>query len=663
MSTAPEQMTRPGLTLYAAIVLAALLSAGALVASLPGANAQAGIYTVTGTVTDTDDQALAGADVLLSPNNEDGPTREATTDEEGSFTFEQVENGRYQIVANHACCKPADETVEVQGTQLEERVDLTLEPDDDPTEDNILLQGRTIGHDDEDPIPDVRLTFQIHYDEPTHDDARRHGEATTTVTSSANGTYVIELRPGHVRLSAEADAYDETTASFTIEEDRTLDIPMRPASEQAAIIQGTVRSDDGEPLRGAHVSISPNHEHRCGPEACTAALPATREDSAQRDDVTFWFRSAASPYDDARTDEEGRYRLSTHDGPVRLTAWSQDHARTQRTFNATAGEAREENITLERIPPDNVHVEGRIVDQATGEAIPYVHVRLENQRWGHYNGTVTGENGSFEMRTKPGYTILHARADDRIPIPCEAEPVPQERSASPSQSTPARPPCSMEEREHAYLPRALTFQSEEGASHRFDFELIRKPAPDARLQGWAVNASSQEGIPNAHVTFTNELTNEHGRATTDEDGSFRADVRFGYYTIRAWADGHFQAVENVEIAPNQTRTVAIELVPGQARHGYHVAYAEASHAPDARSHDDAGHDANVQEATSAAPMEPALGPVAFEAASGGLGPYDPSRVDEVSQSSLATPSTGMAAALVVASLAALARRSRASNGS
>lgn len=653
-------MNRSGLRRYAILAFVLLMVAAGVLTALSGAHAQAGVYTVTGEITDTDEAPLAGADVFLSPADEDGPTREATTDEDGTYTFDQVENGRYQVVANHACCTPADDTVDVGGTQLEHRVDLELEPDDASSDDAILLRGRTLHHDDETPIPNVRLTFHNHHDATAHHESRGHEETATTVTSKEDGTYVVELRPGHVRLTTQADGYDETTASFPIEENRDLDIPMRPASEQAATLQGTVQSDDGVPIEDARVSVAPDREDRCGPHYCTATPMPHGEEADRRGDVTFRYRPAASPYDDARTDEEGRYRLTTSEGPVRLTAWAHDHARTERTLHVIAGETHEENLTLQRIPPDNVRIEGTVIDQANGDPVPYAHVRLENQQWSHHNATITDENGTFELRTKPGYTILHARAHDRAPIPCDEAPHHPERSASSTQSSPAVPPCKTEEREHAYLPRSITLRGDNATRHDLDIELLRKPAPDARLQGWTINATNEEGIPNATITFTNELTHERGRATTDEDGSFRADVRFGYYTVRVLADGYYHAVENLEIAPNQTRTIAIELVPGQPRHGYvhHVAYAEEVPARDASQPTDGSDEAAAQEAMAAPPIEPVGGILTFEGSPGDLGPYDPARVDQASPSERPTPTVGLAMVMMLTGLLALARRRR-----
>lgn len=688
-------MNRLGSGLHAPLTVVLLLGAAALFfLAAPSTQAQ-GIYSVTGQVTDTNETPLSGAQVILSPEDE-GPARETTTDEEGAYSFEQTEAGSYQVVANHDCCQPASKAVDVGGMQLEHRVDLELEPEARSSEDTLVLSGRVVDHEGDQPVADVRLTFENYYEETEgeDEDRRGHGEATEITTSGANGTYAVELRPGHVRLLAEADGYDDTSASFRIDQDRELTIPVRPASEKAAVIEGVITSDDGESLSGARVSVARDHPTRCGPEVCyaeTPAEPAREEEHAEHDNVTFRFRQAASPYDDARTDEEGRYRLTTREGPVRVSAWARDHVDAEQRLNVSAGQSHEVDLILERIPPDNVLVEGTVVDQATGDPIDFSHVRVENQAWGHYNRTFADENGSFELRTKPGYTIVHLSADEYRAHVCAQPHDAPERTAQSNEShhgedtasstamrTSPQPPCEPAQRETAYFPRAITFQAENDTVERLDVELAPRARTDARLEGWAINASDDQAIPDARVFLVNEQTNERGHATTDEDGSFAVDVRSGYYTVRVRAEGYFHAVDNVEIGPNQTRTVALELTPGQPRHGYvrPVAHAE-DHAMAVEGDDEASarpsqEDGEAGQAGSqpagqgiASVGDLADGPATFEGSGGDLGPYDPSRVGSTSgvgeDLPRPAPSPRLAVLVVLVSIAALLGRRQQSS--
>src|SRR6266699_4420449 len=82
----------------AALILGAI-SFAALLVLTPTASAQKTSGTITGTVTDPSGAAVPGATVSVV-NERTGAAREAATNEEGSFSFPELEAGTYRITIN-----------------------------------------------------------------------------------------------------------------------------------------------------------------------------------------------------------------------------------------------------------------------------------------------------------------------------------------------------------------------------------------------------------------------------------------------------------------------------------------------------------------------------------------------------------------------------------
>lgn len=632
---------------------------------LAPAQAQVGVYTLEGHVHDTDGQPLEGAFVALTPEDGSDTSRNVSTDAEGAYRFDNVSEGRYRMLSGHDCCGLERRVVDVNGTQLTHTVDLELPPKGNGT---LVLEGTVHDVETGEPVEGAELRF---HNFPTRGSYHEHGNTThaeeprkneeISTTSGPEGDYEVELRPGQVRMLATAPGYAQTHAGFEIEQDRRVDIPLQETGTDAATVQGVVRSDAGHPIEDARLTIRVDRQAACDGDVCREPLPDRRahHQEVRQDNVTFRIQPQASSHDGTGSDEDGRFTLEIQPGPVILQAWASDHVTEERRFTLDDNETRDVTLTLERIPEDTVMIDGTVIDQETGEPVPYAQVRLENQRWGHTNHTQTGEDGTFNLQTKPGYTTVIVTADQRVHRPCpqpaEANATavdhegnttdthegdsgdgdePREASAS-RETRPARQGCQPTERDHGYYSNATTFVGEAGETRALDVELAPKNEPDAVLQGWVVNATGQEGIPDAELRLVNEATGQWGRVATDGNGSFRLDVTHGYYTIQIRADGYYRAIENVPVAEGEERTVALELTPGQARHGRCcVVYDGAAepyepHRSTAATGDAGGMDADdgraVETGASAADQD-LQAQASFESSGGGLGVYDAGRV-------------------------------------
>ena len=83
-----------------ALAICAIVFAGLLVL-VPSASAQKTSGTITGTVTDPSGAVVAGAAISIV-NNRTGASRESTTNEQGSFSFPELDPGTYRITVNKA---------------------------------------------------------------------------------------------------------------------------------------------------------------------------------------------------------------------------------------------------------------------------------------------------------------------------------------------------------------------------------------------------------------------------------------------------------------------------------------------------------------------------------------------------------------------------------
>ncbi len=545
-------------------------------------------------------------------------------------------------------------------------------------QDAVLLTGHLYDQATQEALVNATVAITNTYDQDPHHDTpdgevryirpSDQGEATHVVTTDGNGTFQIGLRHGWVHLTVDEAGYMTVSASGELQEDTEIDLPMRASQSEGATVTGTVTSSDERQIRHGWVSIHQHHETRCDGDVCYAEASDTAVAEEERKEGPFYihYQPRYQSYDSDQIAEDGTFELQVLPGEYRLQASAQDHLERTQTLTLQTGETRQVDLELRAVPGNTVTVRGTIVDATSGDPIEDAQVNVNNQRWGHWNSTRTAEDGSFELATKPGYTLITVHAERYYWVPCEAPEMTVEEDGSDggsdqavSSSMPA--PCEQQERDRGYLSRSASFVGQDGQTTTFDAELKRAPTPDATFQGWVINTTSQQGIADAQVSFWNEETGSWGQATTDEDGSYTIDVRAGYYTVNVWADGYFQGVANAEIAPDETQTLTLELQPGQPRWGdccYAYERAEATADGPVMAEDSAapsdGDDASAdggQQGVRATGDQDA----SFRGSGGGLGPY-PGTSDAGSPEApdQGTPLPGALAVLALMGLGAMA---------
>lgn len=562
----------------------------------------------------------------------------------------------------------------------------SMPADDEAGPRNLTLAGNLTHAETGEPVPNVTIRLDNRWMQET-DGEKRYGHDSLSTTTGPDGSYAVDVSRGDLHLWIDAPGYQRTSAGFEMREGLTLDIPLRPVSEDLATIEGVVTDTHGEPIADAHVNVHEHHDSRCDGDVCYASDErSVREGDAEGerqtvvhvddDTIVIRYEPRDDRYASTQTGEDGSYSVQVPAGNYTVRASASDHVREQTQTSVARGEIRTVDLALTPIPEDSVTVIGVVTDAETGDPIPYAEIQVENQAWGAWDHARTDEAGRFTVETKPGHLIVNTGAEETYWRPCEdAHPEPDRPMSShadPSTSVVRpEPACDgRQDRAHSYLPQVATFQPDPEETITMDVSLDRKPQPSSTLSGWVVDAENETGIPDAYVSVRNEITGEWGRAVTDEDGSYTIDVRPGYYTVRTHAPGYLATAENVEIGDGEDVRLTLEAPPGEARYGgCCIAYAESSAGERDVAHETGGDGAagsGASGASDGASNEPAPMPrtssdtrdddaMAFEGTGGGLGPYEASsHTNESADLEQTTPLVGVIGTVALVGLGAAA---------
>lgn len=524
---------------------------------------------------------------------------------------------------------------------------------------NLTLDGQVVNESSGEPIEGVQVEVGNAW---TSEDGHYRSHDRFETTTNETGHYEIDVSEGEVDLTVDEPRYQRLRTEFQIEDDVTLDLPLKEANGNRTTILGTVTSEEGEPIEGAHVRVHPAPRDCPDEDPCRHPEPAReRRDEDRRSErevetsqgtVTLVYEPRTDRHVSDETGSDGSYEVRVPPGSYQVRAHAEDHLDARTIVEGRAGDHVQANLSLEAIPPATVTVEGVVQDAQTGEPIEWAQISVDNQRWGTYNRTHTDEDGRFSMQVRPGYAHVDVHANEEYYVPC-AEHGRTAEGVEPGRAR--QEDCDPHrERDHGYLPWSSTIQPEAGQTVQIEEDLNRQPAPSSTFEGWVVNASSGEPVPNATLVFENEVTNEWGRATAGPNGSYQIDVREGYYTVRVQAKGFFGNVTNLAIQEDQVRRVSLNLTPGEPADSRYRVY------PVSTSTSAAGGDASASTQTDALAENDPGGRQAFSGGAGDLGPYPGLEQHGEPSSSLQASSIGLVGAGVSLAMAAAVVRRRTS---
>jgi hypothetical protein len=290
------------------------------------------------------------------------------------------------------------------------------------------------------------------------------------------------------------------------------------------------------------------------------------------------------------TDQGGRFSFPAYGGSVNLRIEDPAFMPYYDSFWADAGTSITRDITLLRLPERNAQISGKVVDATNGHAIADYWISLESpgfgrsecsqvqdswstsppsmappypppRHWdggyvdgGHYGYRDPGcalrilPDGTFRGNVTPGYTVLRVNANQGC---VESQDV----------GGSYRRDCGPE-----FMPYVQSFQLDEKGL-ALTVRMQQKPAPDAVVSGYLVDAASQKALTRGRIEFSNEQSPGWGYAGTDGDGSYKLRLRSGYHTITATVPGYFQWHGTLLVRPGDN-SFDVPLVAGGQAQGY-----------------------------------------------------------------------------------------------
>lgn len=596
---------------------------------------------------------LARSGTLPSPAPSPlGPTEaSATADANGYYSFGSLTAGDYTFTVTRTGFQDATGTVTVSSGTIR---DFVL------TGKVVEAKGRVL---DPDGGPVAKATVGLCCSEQGY----------VSATTGSDGRYTFSVQAGFYSFDVNAPGFQPSYQSLLVD-GSDLDVKLERIPPQDSRIAGTVVDQDGAPVPEARVSV-----YNYG--GCCSAYDSVGASSSSRpyysgENYTF-------------TDASGKFTIGAYAGDNSLTVTKDGYAYHNRNVFAEPGKTASADVAIVKYPEKTARIEGKLLDAKTGKPVPNAYVNLQSPQYGLYecsqpesagggsSGSSTGSDtvasspaigmpapypapgcaivtrsdGTFEGLVTPGYAILSVYVDWYA-------------SCSESSSSDGSFTRSCGPEYYSWSGSRLLAADDTTV---FDIRLRSRPATDAEVSGYVVDADTGKAIPGAQVSFSNQDTYGWGSATTDQDGSYRLKLRAGYHSVSVWAEGHLRW-EGVLDVPKGDSPFDVTIQPGQEAYccpgpyyygGGGVAYAEASDggkaytgtATPAPMAGGASQGASLDQASRGGSGEQ------YEDLGGGLGPYDPAKREALLEDpSNGSPGPGILALLAAVGAVLLVRR-------
>ncbi|MEK6975425.1 MAG: carboxypeptidase regulatory-like domain-containing protein [Candidatus Thermoplasmatota archaeon] len=577
-----------------------------------------------------------------------GPTEtSATTDANGAFSFSSLATGDYTFTVTRAGFKDATGSVTVAaGSRFDQ-----------------VLTGSTVDAKGKITDPDGAAVAQA----ALNLCCGETGSAYTT--SGSDGRYTVAVQAGYWSIDVQAPGF-QTTSQQLLVDGSDINFELVRIPPQDGRLTGLVHDQDGTPVADARVAL-----YSYG-DCCYAYPMEASSDAASSSRPSYGGENYTV------TDGQGRFTMGAYPGENGLSVSKDGYAYHSRSVSIAKGPATSVDVELMKYPAKTARIEGTVVDAKTGKGVPNVYVNLQSPEYGisecsasssagggssgssgsgetkvgmsvapesdpAYQGCAiqTDSEGNFDGMVTPGYGILSVYAD---------------WSSSCSESRDAdgttRGECGPE-----YYSWSSSRLLAANATTTFDVRLRSRPAPDAEVSGYVVDAESGKAIAGAQISFSNQDTYGWGSATTDADGSYRLRLRSGYHSVSVWAEGHLRWEGVVDIAKGDT-PFDVEVQPGTESYGgYYGPYYGGGGVAYAMAEDSSAKSSGGAPA-SASPMGSSDGSSddQYQDLGGGLGPYDANeRSKQLDSPSGGAPGVGLVAMLAALGAVLALRRRRA----
>lgn len=579
-----------------------------------------------------------------------GPTVvSATADANGVYSFSNLATGDYAYKVTRAGFKDASGTVTVAaGSQLDH-----------------VLTGNAVDAKGKVSDPDGGAIAKASVNLCC-------GElGSSSATTGADGRFSVSVQAGYWSIDVQAPGFQPASQHLLIDGSE-VSFQLLRIPPQDGRLSGLVHDQDGNPVADARVSL-----YNYG--GCCYATPASEGAADMAYSRPYYYSGENYTF----TDAQGRFSMGAYSGENSLSVSKDGYAYHSRGVSVAPDQATSIDVQLLKFPPKTARIEGKVVDAKTGDPAPFLSINLQSPEYGIYEcsqasgsssgGGVTAspakpmsigiaeesypapdypacaitvkDDGTFEGMVTPGYGILSVYADWWASCAMED---------SRGYSSPSFSDCGPE-----YYSFATSRVLEGDATTTFDVRLRSRPAPDAEVSGYVLDAESGKAIPGAQVSFSNQDTYGYGTATTDQDGSYRILLRSGYHSVMVWADGHLHWQGVLDVRSGET-PFDVEVQPGQEANSYYgpyygggVAYAHAE--------DSAAKSSGAPRAQSDGLASQSSGnDEQYHDLGGGLGSYDPAaRADQLDPAADGSPGLGLLAMVAAIGAVFLLRRRRA----
>lgn len=386
-----------------------------------------------------------------------------------------------------------------------------------------------------------------------------------STTSDKEGGFTLHLASGKGQVYANAEGYREGGSADILVDGADLTgvtLTLVTPPPRNALIEGTVRNEQGEPIEGATVSIGQGCCYILGGPGATEPAPprdAPTEASANSSEGSagggvdakmsrpIWYDG---DYQTTTTGADGKFAFKTYAGPRQLTASAKGYAQTSITVEAVDGQTVTADLKLAKVPPADATLIVKVIDARTGLPLAGASVSLQNAEWSRYAWASAGEDGTATLTTIPGWVILNVNHYDQGIVVAEGGDAVASIAPAPQRT---------------YYAYAHAFRLDSGKLE-LTVKLESKPDPEVVVTGYVVDPDAETGVPNAWVNVWNMDTGDWGNAQTDATGSFKLLLRPGHYTMNVWAEGHYPGATTFVIGDEKTKRVDVWSPKGETKY-------------------------------------------------------------------------------------------------
>lgn len=515
-----------------------------------------------------------------------GFDRTLTTDEWGNYFIESLPVATYTLSATRTGFEAAELRTEPYGP-----FDISLQPL------KVEVRGRVTDIDGN-PVAEAELSFCC------------STPGVTVLSSGPDGNFQASLLAGPYTLDVTRAGFARVNMQVFVDGTGPTDVQMQPLPPQDALLQGTVRDQHGNPVAGLILYME--QYECCGNEGyrgqydCGYGMPGAQGCPEAVTPIPVDYRNRTE------TDAAGRFRIHAYTGGS-MNVHSED-SRYSPFWDSVwiDSPAVTHDIQVIRYPERDHPLTGRVVDAVTGRGIASYSVQVEGLEFGRYECSEDSRISSYAYGSGYSYAPPPPTAsyayEERYSTYATAYPAPM--PASPPypghgyRDYPYESGCAIRIqadgsfagnvtagysriRVHAnqqctetqdagggyrrtcgpeYLPYVQSLMLAEGNATKLVIRLQPKPAPDAVVSGYLVDARTKLALPLGHIEFSNDEVPGHGYATTDGDGSYRIRLRSGYHTVTARVPGYFDWQGTILVKSGEM-PFDVLLTPGRIQDG------------------------------------------------------------------------------------------------